>query len=141
MASIFSRIIAGDIPGRFVWRDDTCVVMVDIRPLARGHVMVIPIEEVDHWVDLSPAVVGHLMGVAHTVAAAQMAVFAPPRVGLMIAGFEVPHTHLHVGPMGSVAELDFRNADAHATPEALDEVCELLRAELRRAGHADHVPG
>ncbi len=140
MASIFSRIIAGEIPGRFVWRDDVCVVMVDIRPLAHGHVMVIPIEEVDHWVDLSLAVVQHLTGVAHTVAAAQMAVFSPPRIGLMIAGFEVPHTHLHVVPMGSMAELDFRNADTHARPEALDEVADLLRAELRRTGHGSTVP-
>ena len=77
MASIFTRIIDGEIPGRIVWRDATCVAMVDIRPLNRGHVLVIPITEVDRWTDLPAEVVVHCTGVAHAVGRAQMAVLSP----------------------------------------------------------------
>ncbi|GIT45437.1 MAG: hypothetical protein Ct9H300mP12_00220 [Acidimicrobiales bacterium] len=90
MASIFTRIINGEIPGRIIWRDDTCVAMIDIRPLNRGHVLVIPVTEVDQWTDLPAEVVTHCTGVAHAVGRAQMAVLSPARIGLMVAGFEVP---------------------------------------------------
>jgi len=139
MASIFSRIIAGDIPGRIVWDDDTCVVMVDIRPLHRGHCLVIPKQEVDHWVDLDSTTVQHLTGVAHIVAGVQQSVFRPERVGLMIAGFEVPHTHMHVIPIDTMADLNFANADTNADPEDLDRVAELLRDGLIAAGHEAEV--
>lgn len=140
MPSIYSRIIAGEIPGRFVWRDDRAVAIVDIRPLNRGHCLVIPIEEIDHWIDLPADLAAHLFTVAGHIGRAQQAVFGPKRVGLMIAGFEVPHTHLHVVPMEGMRHLDFAQADTGADPADLDAVAEALRAELRRAGHGDHVP-
>ncbi|MDH4077083.1 MAG: HIT family protein [Acidimicrobiia bacterium] len=135
MASIFSRIIAGEIPGRIVWDDDVCVVMVDIRPLHPGHCLVIPKAEVDHWVDLDEATATHLMAVARHVGRAQQAVFPCGRIGMLVAGYEVPHTHIHVMPTDSMADFDFRNADSSARPEALDEVAERLRAALRAQGH------
>ena len=108
MPSIFTRIIDGEIPGRFVWRDEACVAFLDVRPLNRGHVLVVPRAEVDHWVDLDAETVSHLMAVAHRVAAAQQAAgLAPDRVGLMIAGFEVPHVHVHVVPISTMAHLRF----------------------------------
>ena len=129
MPSIFTRIINGEIPGRFVWRDDVCVAFLDVRPLNRGHVLVVPVAEVDHWVDLDAETVAHLMAVAHGVAAAQRAAgLAPDRVGLMIAGFEVPHVHVHVVPISTMAHLDFTQADTSPDPEDLDAVAELLRA-------------
>lgn len=140
MASIFSRIIAGEIPGRIVWSDDRCVVMVDIRPLRPGHCLVIPREEVDHWVDLDAATAAHLTTVAHAVGRAQRAVFACERIGLLVAGFEVPHTHLHVFPVTSMADFDFRNADTNAAPADLDRVADQLRAALRDLGHGASVP-
>ena len=131
MPSIFTRIIDGEIPGRFVWRDDTCVALMDVRPLNRGHVLVVPIAEVDHWVDLDSETVAHLMAVAHGVAAAQQASgLAPDRVGLMIAGFEVPHVHVHVVPISTMAHLDFSNADTSPDPDDLDAVANLLREHL-----------
>lgn len=131
MATIFTRIIEGEIPGRIIWSDDRCVVMVDIRPLHPGHCLVIPRVEVDHWVDLDPALSAHLMTVAAMVGRAQRAVVPCRRIGLMIAGFEVPHTHLHVVPIDSMADLDFATADGGADPADLDAMAESLRAALR----------
>ncbi len=140
MVSIFSRIISGEIPGRLVWEDDTCVVMVDIRPLKRGHCLVIPKQEVDHWVDLEPDVASHLMAVASTVARAQSSTMDGKRIGLMIAGFEVPHTHIHITPIDSMRDLDFVNANSAVTDDELDDVAATLRAELRSAGYTSEVP-
>jgi len=139
VASIFTRIITGGIPGRIIWRDPTCIAMVDIRPLNRGHVLVIPIAEVDRWTDLPVQTAAHCTMVAHAVGRAQMASFAPERIGLMIAGFEVPHTHLHVVPLDHMGHLDFSQADADADPSDLDDVAEALRGTLRSEGHPEVV--
>ena len=133
--SIFTRIIAGEVPGRIVWRDDVCVAMLDIRPLNRGHALVIPIAEVDRWTDLAADVAGHCMAVAHAVGRAQQEAFSPARVGLVIAGFEVPHAHVHVVPIDHMGHLDFGSADANADPADLDAVAETLRGAIRAAGH------
>jgi len=136
MASIFTRIIAGEIPGRIIWSDPTCIAMLDIRPLNRGHVLVIPIVEVDRWTDLPPEVAMHCTRVAHAIGRAQMAAFDPERIGLLIAGFEVPHTHLHVVPIDHMGHLDFGQAD-DADPGDLDAVAEELRAVLLTTGHLE----
>ena len=140
MASIFSRIIAGEIPGRLVWNDDLCVVMVDIRPLHVGHCLVIPKEEVDQWVDLDAALVSHLTEVARQVGLAQREAFPCERIGVIVAGYEVPHTHIHVIPTDSMADLDFRNADPSVDAAVLDRVADKLRGALRGLGHAAVVP-
>ncbi len=111
MPTIFTRIIDGEIPGRFVYSDDVCVAFMDVRPLAPGHVLVVPRAEVDQWTDLETDTVAHLMTVAHRVGQAQRDVLSPARIGVMIAGFEVPHVHVHVVPMNDMADLDFRQAD------------------------------
>jgi diadenosine tetraphosphate (Ap4A) HIT family hydrolase len=133
--TIFSRIIGGEIPARFIWRDATTVAFMDVRPLAPGHVLVVPVAEVDQWTDLPVELASHLMTVAHAVGNAQRAVFAPPRIGLMIAGFEVPHVHLHVIPTRNMGSFDFARADTAPDPAALDAHAERLRVELRAAGH------
>ncbi len=140
MPSIFTKIIAGEIPGRILWADDSCFAMLDIRPLHAGHVLVIPRAEVDHWVDLEPELATHLMSVAQIVGQAQRSVIECERIGLMIAGFEVPHTHVHVVPLASMANLDFRNADTRPIADELDAIAEELRAALRDAGHGGNVP-
>ena len=137
MSSIFTRIIAGEIPARMLWEDDECVAFLDVRPLAVGHSLVVPRAEIDHWFDLDASVATHLMGVARTIARAQREVFSPPRVGLMIAGFEVPHTHVHVVPMSSMRQLDFAHADTDPDPAALDRQLAELRAALGAAGHPE----
>ncbi len=140
MPSIFTRIIDGELPGRIVWSDPTLVAMVDIRPLNSGHVLVIPRDEVDHWVDLPPETAAHLMTVAQTIARVQQDAFQPQRVGLMIAGFEVPHTHVHVVPINSMADLDFSNADPSVRADELDAVATAIRDGLRSAGYGEFVP-
>ena len=139
MASLFTRIINGEIPGRFVWRDDRCVSFLTIAPLQPGHALVVPIAEVDHWLDLEPDLAAHLTVVAQSIGRAQVAAFGPERVGLIIAGLEVPHTHLHVVPIRSEADLDFSHADASASAASLDEAAAALRSALRAAGHAEVV--
>ncbi len=140
MASIFSRIIAGEIPGRLVWDDDVCVVMVDIRPLHRGHCLVIPKQEVDHWVDLDDGTAAHLMTVARSIGVAQRQAFPCERIGLLIAGYEVPHTHVHVMPTDTMGDFDFANADPSVNAEELDAVADLLRSTLTEQGHGAAVP-
>ena len=132
MPTIFTRIIEGELPGTFVWRDDLCVAFLSINPLKTGHTLVVPRAEVDNWIDLDPEVNAHLMRVSQQIARAQQQVFSPVRVGLMIAGLEVPHVHLHVVPIDGVHDLDFDNASA-TTPEALEQAASRLRAALRDA--------
>jgi len=137
--SLFTKIIRGDLPGRFVWRDARAVAFLTIAPLRPGHTLVVPIEEIDHWLDAPPELMQHLTNVAQKVGQAVQATFRPVKVGLMIAGLEVRHVHLHVVPIQSLGDLDFAKADANATPEALDEAAERLRAALRQAGHPEVV--
>ena len=130
MPSIFTRIIDGDLPGTFVWRDDVCVAFMSIAPIRTGHTLVVPRAEVDHWIDLEPDVNAHMMRVAQEIARAQQAAFSPERIGLIIAGLEVPHTHLHVIPIDGMQDLDFGNADSGASPDALGQAAARLRAAL-----------
>ena len=95
---------------------------------------VVPRVEVDHWLDLDPSVNAHLVAVAQTIGRAQMVAFAPTRVGLMVAGLEVPHVHLHVVPMDDVHDLDFANAASAPDPAALDDAATRIRDALRAAG-------
>lgn len=132
MASIYTRIIDGEIPGRFIWEDDVCVSFLDIRPLARGHALVVPRQEIDQWTDLDVATAAHLVEVAHAIGNAQKTLLSPARIGLMIAGFEVPHVHVHVVPMNSMAALDFGQADADPDPADLDRLQTDLRDRLSR---------
>lgn len=140
MATIFTRIIDGDIPGHFLWRDPQCVAFLSINPLQPGHALVVPITEVDHWTDLSPETSSHLMTVAHHIGRAQRAEFEAPRVGLMIAGFEVPHAHVHVVPMYGIRDLDFDNAATTVDHAEMATIATTLRARLTAAGFTESVP-
>lgn len=130
MATIFTRIIQGEIPGTFVWRDERCVAFMSVNPLAHGHTLVVPIDEIDHWVDASAELAAHLFEVTHRVAQAQRVAFEPERVGVVIAGYEVPHAHIHVVPTTSMAQLSFENAQLHVEREELESAAAALRAAL-----------
>ncbi|HEV7761835.1 MAG TPA: HIT family protein [Acidimicrobiales bacterium] len=140
MTTLFTRIIEGEIPGRFVWRDDRAVAFLTIAPITPGHVLVVPVAEVDHWVDLAPDLAAHLMQVAQQIGEAQMGVFQPVRIGLIIAGLEVPHCHLHLVPIDAESDLSFAKADHDPDPAALDSAMTRLRDALRTAGHGSSVP-
>ncbi len=141
MASIFTKIIRGELPGHFVWRDDRAVAFMSIAPLKPGHTLVVPVEEVDHWIDLEPDAMQHLTGVAHWIGRAIQSGFDPVKVGTTILGLEVPHTHIHVVPIWSPFDLDFANADHNAKPEAIETAARTIRAELKKLGRKERVEG
>jgi histidine triad (HIT) family protein len=130
MSTLFTKIINGDLPGRFVYRDDMCVAFLTIAPICPGHTLVVPRVEVDHWVDLPDELAGHLAIVARKIGAAQMTAFEAERISLIIAGLEVPHTHLHVLPITSEADIDFRKANSAVDPAELDQAAKALRSAL-----------
>jgi histidine triad (HIT) family protein len=134
MASVFSRIIAGELPADFVWKDEVCVAFLSIRPLRPGHTLVVPRLEIDHWLDLEPALLTHLASTAQTIGKAQMAAFKPTRIGLLLAGLEVPHVHFHVVPIREAHDLDFGNQDPNPDPAMMRQAGDSLRQELRRLG-------
>lgn len=137
MPSIFSRIIAGELPARFVWKDDSCVAFLSIRPLRPGHTLVVPRAEIDHWLDLDAGLLAHLAETAQAVGKAQMAGFKPARVGVMLAGLEVPHCHLHVVPIRGVHDLDFDNQDPNPDPAVMNDAAATIRRELRKLGYSE----
>jgi histidine triad (HIT) family protein len=139
MSTIFTKIIAGEIPGTFVWRDDLCVAFMSINPMAYGHTLVVPIEELDHWVDGSPELIAHLFEVTRVVGVAQQAAFGCERVGVIIAGYEVPHTHVHVIPTNTMGELSFASAAAHVDRKDLERSAEAIRSQLRSQGRPEAV--
>jgi histidine triad (HIT) family protein len=136
--SIFTKIIDGEIPGVFVWRDPRCVGILSIAPMKPGHTLVVPRQEVDHWIDLEPVLARHLFTVAQTIGKAQYQAFNPRRIGVMIVGDEVPHTHIHVVPINSATELSFEHADHNPPEGSLEEAAENIRAALRDQG-AEYV--
>ena len=130
MTTIFSRIIAGEIPGTFVHRDDRCVAFMSINPLARGHVLVVPVDEIDHWIDASPDLVRHLFEVVHRIGRAQKQAFDCDRVGVIIAGYEVPHAHIHVIPTETMSQLSFENAATSVDQDDMDASAAAIRSVL-----------
>jgi len=132
MTTIFSRIINGDIPGTFVYRDELCVVFLSINPLADGHVLVVPIEEVDHWIDLPTNLSTHLFAVAHRVSKALAQAFPCERVGLIIAGYEVNHCHIHLIPTQSMQQLNFANAAPSVSRETLEANAQKISDVLQK---------
>ena len=134
MPTLFTRIIEGEIPGTFVWRDDLCVAFLSINPLRRGHTLVVPKMEIDHCIDCPPELSNHVFTVAGHIGVALQTVFQPTRVGLMIAGLEVPHMHIHVVPMDGMRDLDFSNAAASVERGDLDDAAAAIRNELEAMG-------
>ena len=138
--SVFTMIIDGRIPGRFVWRDDDVVAFLTIAPIRPGHTLVVPVAQIDQWTDVPEDLWGRIAAVQHTVGRAVMDAFEPERVGVMVAGLEVPHCHVHLVPIDSEGDLNFANADPGARPEALDDAAERIRTALRAGGHGGNVP-
>jgi histidine triad (HIT) family protein len=134
MATIFTKIIDGEIPGTFVWRDDECVAFMSINPLRSGHTLVVPRQEVDLWTDCPPELRNHLFEVSQTIAKAIQQVYLPERVGLMIAGLDVPHLHIHLVPIDGVRDLDFANAASNVDREELDESARSIRQVMTSQG-------
>lgn len=134
MASVFTMIINGDLPGRFVYEDDLgddgVVAFLTIEPMTRGHTLVVPRAEVDNWQDVDPALFGRVMDVSQRIGRAVCAAFDAQRAGMIIAGLEVPHLHVHVFPAYNLTDFGFANVDRNPSPESLDTAQAKIKAAL-----------
>lgn len=131
MSTVFTKIIDGEIPGRFIYRDETVAAFLTIEPVAYGHTLVVPVEPVDKWTDLSPELWAHLNEVAQAVGQAVIEVFGSQRAGYLIAGFEVPHAHIHVFPADDMSGYDLSRAIPAG--ETDEEKMDAAQRDLSRA--------
>jgi diadenosine tetraphosphate (Ap4A) HIT family hydrolase len=130
MATVFTKIINGDLPARFVYEDDEFVAFLTIEPMTQGHTLVVPRAEIDQWQDVDPAGFARIMAVAQRIGRAVTRAFGAQRAGLIIAGLEVPHLHVHVFPAYRLTDFGFANVDRNPSPESLDEAQAKIRAAL-----------
>jgi diadenosine tetraphosphate (Ap4A) HIT family hydrolase len=134
MASVFTKIINRELPGRFVYeddlRDDGVVAFLTIEPMTPGHTLVVPRAEVDNWQDVEPAVFHRVMDVAQRIGKAVCSAFGAQRAGMIIAGLEVPHLHVHVFPAYNLTDFGFAHVDRNPSPESLDEAQARIKAAL-----------
>jgi diadenosine tetraphosphate (Ap4A) HIT family hydrolase len=140
MTTVFSQIIAGDLPGRFVWQDPEVVAFLSIAPLRPGHTLVVPRQEVDQWQDVDGKLLARCVEVAQAIGRGIRRAWDAPRVGLIVAGFEVPHLHVHVSPVWELTDFDFAKAAFESDPGVLDDVANRLRTALRELGFTTTVP-
>ncbi|EID12384.1 HIT family protein [Mycolicibacterium phlei] len=134
MASVFTKIINGELPGRFVYEDDEVVAFLTIAPITQGHTLVVPREEIDNWQDVDPAKFAKVMSVSQLIGKAVCKAFDTERAGVIIAGLEVPHLHVHVFPARDLSDFGFANADPNPSPESLDEAQARIREALAQLG-------
>jgi histidine triad (HIT) family protein len=130
MASVFSRIFAGEIPCHQVYRSQNVLVFMDIKPLALGHCLVVPKDEVDHYHHLPPETALEVHKVALKVANALQQVTGAKRIGWVIAGFEVAHAHLHLIPCNTMEEMSFQKDRLELEPSVLSELALKIGAAL-----------
>ena len=127
MATIFSRIVAGEIPCHKVAEDEEFFAFLDINPVAKGHTLVIPKQETDYIFDLEDPLLGRMMVFAKRVARAQEAVIPCKRVGVAVMGLEVPHAHIHLIPITKESDMYFGGEKMTITQDELAEVAALMR--------------
>ncbi|HET6731377.1 HIT family protein [Mycobacterium sp.] len=130
MATVFTKIINGEIPGRFVYEDDDTVAFLTIAPITQGHTLVVPREEIDQWQGVDAPAFNKVMGVAQLIGKAVTNAFDVERAGVIIAGLEVPHLHVHVFPARNLSDFGFANADQNPSPESLDEAQAKIKAAI-----------
>lgn len=132
MASVFTKIINGELPGRFVYEDDDVVAFLTIEPITPGHTLVVPRAEIDQWQDVDAAAFGRVMAVSQLIGKAVCEAFDAKRAGVIIAGLEVPHLHVHVFPTRSLSDFGFTGIDRNPSPQSLDEAQAKIKAALAK---------
>lgn len=128
--TIFSKIIHGDIPCYKIAEDEKCFAFLDINPLTRGHVLVVPKIEEDYIFDLDEDTVAAMMVFARRVAIAIKKAVPCKRVGLAVLGMEVPHAHIHLVPLNRESDLDFKKAKLKITSEEMEKIASDIRQQL-----------
>ncbi|MDT0328366.1 HIT family protein [Nocardiopsis lambiniae] len=139
MPTLFTRIIDRELPGRFVWEDPVAVAFLSIAPLRPGHTLVVPRAEVDDWTTADPELLDHCFRVAGAIGRGVRHAFDAPRAGLLIAGLEVPHLHIHVSPLWETEDLDVTSASVEEDQDALEDAAQRLRRALTGLGFAEAV--
>ncbi len=130
MSTIFSKIISGEIPCYKIAEDNRFLAFLDIQPLQRGHVLVIPKEEVDAFFDLEDSDIGDLLIFAKQVAHAIQAAFPCKKIGVSVIGLEVPHAHIHLVPMNAMNDMNFSNSKLNLSSDELNDIATKIRAFL-----------
>ncbi len=130
MASIFSKIIAGEIPSYNVAENENFIAFLDVFPLRRGHVLVVPKEEVDYIFDMQDDALAQLHLFAKNVAIGLKKAIACERIGIAVIGLEVPHVHIHLVPMNSVSDMDFSQPKMKFSNEEFTDTADLIRANI-----------
>ena len=133
MSTVFTNIINGEIPGRFVYKDEDVAAFLTIEPIAYGHTLVVPVKEVDKWTDIEPELWSKMNAVAQRIGNAIVSEFDCERAGYLIAGFEVPHAHIHVFPANDMSGYNLASvmrAD-ETDPAKMDAAAETLRNAIK----------
>lgn len=130
MASIFSRIVNGEIPACKVAEDDRFLAFLDISPLAPGHTLVIPKHETDYIFDIQSEEYAALWDFARTVSHAVKAAVPCKRIGVAVIGLEVPHAHIHLIPMNRVSDMNFANPKLSLPADEMNRIAEAIRSHL-----------
>ena len=130
--TIFSRIIKGEIPAYRIWEDDYFLAFLDINPLKKGHVLVIPKSETDHFFDLDTLYLSRILVFAKPIAKSIEKSYPCNRCGLVVVGLEVPHAHLHLIPIDRVNDMDFKNPKLKLSPDEFRDVQERIVGNLNQ---------
>jgi histidine triad (HIT) family protein len=131
MASIFSRIVGGEIPSYKVAENDDFYAFLDINPLAEGHTLVIPKKEIDYIFDMNDPLYGEFFVFAKKIAKAIKAVVPCTKVGIAVIGLEVAHAHIHLVPINSIYDIDFSKPKLKLSPEKLKSIAESIAAQVK----------
>lgn len=129
--TIFSRIIAGELPSYKVAEDDKFYAFLDINPIAWGHTLVVPKKEVDYIFDLDDTLLGEMAVFAKKVAEAIKAAIPCRKVGMAVLGLEVPHAHIHLIPLKNEGDMDFKHKIENPSPEKMKETCEAIASNFK----------
>jgi len=130
MASIFSKIINGEIPSHKVYEDENFLAFLDIRPMVKGHTLVIPKKEVDYLFDMNPEEYTSLLLAAQKVAKGIKKSVPCTKVGMTVIGLEVPHAHVHLMPINNVADMSFKNPVVEMTQSEMNQLAQLINKNI-----------
>lgn len=130
MASIFSKIVNGEIPSYKIAEDDNYLAFLDINPLAKGHTLVVPKKEIDYIFDIDDDLLAGMMVFAKKVALAIDSVMDCKRVGIAVLGLEVPHAHIHLVPINGLHDIEFSKPKLQLSEEEFKSIAEKIRAAL-----------
>ncbi len=135
MSSIFTQIVKGSLPGHVLWQDEHCYCILTLKPIREGHVLLIPHAEIDFWDDIPEAVSAHMFIVAQNISRTLRSLFPCAKIGMMIAGLEVRHAHMHLFPINALTDLDFSLARERDDAVQL-QTANRIRTALAAAGYS-----